>query len=238
VEVTTVLVTRYSGWIDNWIESNNRQMRQRMKTPAHSGSGRPRSSSRETLAEAAAELFLEQTYAGTTIEEIAQRAGVSRASFFNYFGAKSDLLWLEVDESLGHFGGLLAAVPPEVPVVDAVRDAVLGLADQFGPARLPLAVTQYELMGADAELESSALPRFLTLVRLLGENVAVRTGDDPDALLPRSMATAVIGAAVSAAAVWAQSGLGRGDLRPVVERAIDPVCAGYRAAFEEGRATG
>ena len=62
-----------------------------------SGSGRPRSSSRGMIAEAAAELFLEQTYTGTTVDDIARRSGVSRATFFNYFGSNSDLLLLEVD---------------------------------------------------------------------------------------------------------------------------------------------
>ncbi|MFF1573852.1 TetR/AcrR family transcriptional regulator [Leifsonia sp. NPDC058292] len=209
-----------------------------MRQPSHSGSGRPRLSSRQTLAEAAAELFLEQTYAGTTIEEIAQRAGVSRATFFNYFGSKADLLWQEVDESLARFGELLDGVPDGVPVTQAVQDAVLALAEQFGPARLPLAVTQYDLMGTNAELESSALPRFLSLVRLLSEEVARRTGADPGDLLPRSVATSVIGAAVAAAAVWARSGVGRGELRPLVEAAIAPVCAGYQAVFDEPAATG
>ncbi|WP_431277265.1 TetR family transcriptional regulator [Leifsonia poae] len=212
-----------------------------MTRPPHSGSGRPRSSSRATLAEAAADLFLEQTYARTTIEEIAQRAGVSRATFFNYFDAKSDLLWVEVDESLIGFGDLLAAVPdagPEAATpMQAVQTAVLALAAQFGPGRLPLAVTQYELMGTNGELEASALPRFLTLVRLLSDDVARRIGEDASSLLPRSIATAVIGAAVAAAAVWARSGVGRGDLRPVVETAIAPVCAGYQAVLDERLAT-
>jgi AcrR family transcriptional regulator len=208
-----------------------------VKQPSHSGSGRPRLSSRQNLAEAAAELFIEQTYAGTTIEEIAQRAGVSRATFFNYFGSKSDLLWLEVDESLARFGDLLGRQPKGIPVMIAVQDAVLALAEQFGPARLPLAVTQYELMGTNAELESSALPRFLSLVRLLSEEVARRTGASAAELLPRSIATAVIGAAVAAAAVWARSGVRRGDLRPVVETAVAPVCAGYQSALDERVAT-
>ena len=51
--------------------------------------GRPRALSRETLAEAACELFLEQGYEATSIAEIATRAGVSRSSFFNYFWSKA-----------------------------------------------------------------------------------------------------------------------------------------------------
>ena len=62
--------------------------------------GRPPASSREMLQDAAFELFLENSYAGTTVEEIAQRAGVSRNTFFNYFPTKSDVFWVELDESL------------------------------------------------------------------------------------------------------------------------------------------
>ena len=194
-----------------------------------SGSGRPRSSSRGMIAEAAAELFLEQTYARTTVDDIARRAGVSRATFFNYFAAKSDLLWLEVDEALAAFDATAADVDPALPPMDAVLEAITRLADSFGPGRLPLAVTQVELMGTDAELQASALPRFLGLVRSLQSFLAARTGASADALLPRAAATAVVGAAVSAAAAWARAGVRRGPLTPLVRAAVAPVCAGYAA---------
>ena len=45
--------------------------------------GRPRASSKDVLEEAASELFLEKGYLATSIDDIAQRAGVSRATFFN-----------------------------------------------------------------------------------------------------------------------------------------------------------
>ncbi len=61
-------------------------------------SGRPRASSREVLSEAACELFLEQGYDATSVSDITRRAGVSRSSFFNYFSAKSDVLWSGYDE--------------------------------------------------------------------------------------------------------------------------------------------
>jgi AcrR family transcriptional regulator len=183
------------------------------------------------LAEAAAELFLEQTYAGTTVDDIARRAGVSRATFFNYFGSKSDLLWLEVDEALTAFDTTLASVPSELAPMDAVLDAVTRLADTFGPGRLPLAVTQVELMGTDAELQASALPRFLALVRSLQAFIARRAGLGADALLPRAAATAVVGAAVSAATAWARAGVRRGALTPLVRTAVAPVCRGYASAL-------
>jgi AcrR family transcriptional regulator len=183
------------------------------------------------LAEAAAELFLEQTYAGTTVDDIARRAGVSRATFFNYVGSKSDLLWVEVDEALDQFEATAAEVAADLRPMDAALDAVTRLADGFRPGRLPLAVTQVELMGTDAELQASALPRFLALVNRLQAFIASRARLGADDLLPRAAATAVVGAAVSAAAAWARAGVGRGPLTPLVRTAVEPVCRGYAAVL-------
>jgi AcrR family transcriptional regulator len=62
--------------------------------------GRPPMSSVAALEDAATELFLEQGYQNTSIDEIARRAGISRATFFNYFTTKSDVLWVDVDSAL------------------------------------------------------------------------------------------------------------------------------------------
>jgi hypothetical protein len=42
---------------------------------------------------------------------------------------------------------------------------------------------------------------------------------------------AVRAAAAAAAAVWAGSGVSRGNLAPYVDAGIAPVCDGYRAAL-------
>jgi AcrR family transcriptional regulator len=195
-------------------------------------SGRPRLSSCQILADAASELFLERTYAGTTIEDITQRAGVSRSTFFNYFSAKSDVLWLEVDASVIHLADALEAVPSDEPVMAAIRRGLLAVAVEFGPGRVPWALTQCDLMATSSELESSALSRFLAQVKVLREFIAARLGLDRDDLLPQAIATAVIGAAVAAAAAWARAGVTRGALTPYVAEAISPVCAGFQAVLD------
>ncbi|MFP3380507.1 hypothetical protein SB767_29755, partial [Bacillus sp. SIMBA_069] len=96
---------------------------------------------------------------------------------------KSDLLWLEVDEALAAFDATAASVSRDLAPMEAVLEAMTRLADGFGPGRLPLAVTQVDLMGTDAELQASALPRFLALVRRLQSFIAARSGASTDALL-------------------------------------------------------
>jgi len=197
--------------------------------------GRPRGSSRAMLEEAAAELFLEQTYAKTTIGDIARRAGVSRNTFFNYFSAKSDLLWVDVDAGLAALPGALADCDRSSGVTGAVRQALLRVATGFGPGRVPWSVTQYELMATASELEASALARFLVQVGLVGEFVGARPGHSADTdPVGRAFSTAVVAAAAAAATEWAGAGVARGDLTAYVDAAITPVCAGFGPVLDHG----
>ena len=192
------------------------------------------------LEEASAELFLEQTYAGTTIAQITRRAGVSRATFFNYFTAKSDLLWLDVDAGLARFPAALeegAAAHGPVEAVDSVERALLLVSAHFGPGQVPWALTQNELMGTTGELEASALSRFMAQVALVSRFVGARgatSGGPGGEPFSRAFAMAVLAAAAAATGVWARAGVTRGGLEPYVAAAIAPVCAGYRALRTAG----
>ncbi|MCU1636372.1 MAG: TetR family transcriptional regulator [Cryobacterium sp.] len=206
--------------------------------------GRPPGSSREMLQEAAAELFLEQTYAKTTIDQIARRAGVSRNTFFNYFHAKSDLLWVEVDSALARLPQALADADADADadaqrsVTGAVRAAVLDMAGGLDPSRVPWALTQSELMGTAGDLAESALSRFRSAASLLSVFVARRTGLPADDLLCWSFTMAALAAAAAAARTWAGSGVSRGTLIPYVDTALSPVCAGFAPVLDRPPASG
>jgi len=188
--------------------------------------GRKRASSRGILEEAASELFLENTYDGTTIEQITQRAGVSRNTFFNYFQAKSDVLWASVDEAIDSLPDEFAEVPAATAPLDAVRAALVGASTRFGPDRLPLAVTQYDVMGTHAELITSGLPRFLRIAGDVERFLFDRLGTDA-ALRARVIAFAVVAALAAAADGWARAGTGRHPLCDYVAEAITPICRGF-----------
>ena len=102
-------------------------------------SGRPKASSRETLAEAACELFLERGFDATSIADIATRAGVSRSSFFNYFASKSDILWSGLDARIAALEERLTSSERADAALD-VRDAVASIAADFAPDSLALAL--------------------------------------------------------------------------------------------------
>lgn len=190
--------------------------------------GRPRRSSAEVLADAAAELFLEQGYGRTTVDQIALRAGVSRATFFNYFAAKSDVMWLELDAAVADIPALLAASTEESPV-RAVEEALLAAARAHDPERVPWAVAQAEVMGIGPELVSSVAARVMTQHAAVAAFVAGRTGDQRTGLWPQTVSGALLGAAAAAFGVWIGDGVGRRPLVEYVGAALTPVAAGLDA---------
>ncbi|TCK63382.1 TetR family transcriptional regulator [Curtobacterium sp. PhB136] len=195
-----------------------------MDEPIRRG-GRPRRSSAEVLADAAAELFLEQGYAGTTVDHIAARAGVSRATFFNYFPAKSDVMWLELDAAVAALPALLAE-SAEPSAVRAVEEALLAAARAHDPERVPWAVAQAEVMGIGQELVASVAARVTAQHDAVAAFVARRTGEYPGSLWPQTVSGAMLGAAAAAFGVWVADGVARRPLVEYVGAALTPVAAG------------
>lgn len=181
--------------------------------------GRPRASSRETLAEAACELFLERGFPATTIADIAGRAGVSRSSFFNYFSSKSDVLWAGLDEritrlerSLADRGGADAETE--------VRAAVLHLAEDFAPDSLALALINAAAMQLSDELPREAAQRQSRVAAAVSDRL-VRGGTER---LRADVRGAAWGGAVFAAVqAWAREGAGRTALAAALVEAADAV---------------
>ncbi|HEY8913173.1 TetR/AcrR family transcriptional regulator [Lacisediminihabitans sp.] len=195
--------------------------------------GRPRTTSRLALEDAAAELFLENTYALTTIEQIAQRAGVSRNTFFNYFGAKSDLLWVELDAGIDRLAEELSNVPPGVPALAAVRDAALRVVADIEVDRVPLALTQDDVMGTRAETRSSGLVRLARRSDVIASFLARQLSRPAGDLLVLSAASAISGALSAAWTVWARDGIGRGPLADYVSSAFEIVSSGLELALPD-----
>lgn len=186
---------------------------------AASRAGRPKSSSRETLAEAACELFLEQGYDATSIADITNRAGVSRSSFFNYFSSKSDVLWSGLDARITAAAGELAAAEGSADRA-AIHAVLQGVVRGFAPDPLALALRNRTAMGLDDELLRDAAVRQARLAGAI--SVAARSAGMP------TIRADVIGAAYAAALisslrVWAEEGAGTRTPDAVLDGALGVV---------------
>jgi len=184
--------------------------------------GRPRRSSADVLADAAAELFLEQGYAGTTVDDVARRAGVSRGTFFNYFDSKADTFWVEVDGTVARLPELLRE-PRGGSALEVVGAALVAAAEGHDPAGVPWALTQGEAMRLGDDVVTSAATRVAVVQRLAVAHLAAARWDG-DGAGGAVAGPTLVAASVAAFAAWARAGVGRPALvdlvRPSVERVV------------------
>jgi AcrR family transcriptional regulator len=67
---------------------------------------------RTRLVDAAIEVFAEKGYARTTVDDIAERAGATRATFYLHFKSKSDVLPELMNRGEGHFHAIYQSLSP------------------------------------------------------------------------------------------------------------------------------
>ncbi|MCG5218558.1 TetR family transcriptional regulator [Streptosporangium soli] len=158
---------------------------------------RKKAKTRETILREAFRLFRERGYNATTIDQIAEAAEISPATFFRYFPTKEDLVTLD------HSPPLIEALhvqPPGEPVAvlrGAFRTAFASLtADEIaaGYAREVFATTVPELLAAN-------LRKSPPLLREISEVLTDRAGCDAGDPRIRNAIGAVLGVV---AMVWLQ----------------------------------
>src|SRR5215813_14629780 len=93
-------------------------------TPVHAP-GRRRATSRAELEQTAFALFTARSFDATTVDEIAAAAGIGRRTFFRYFPSKNDIPWGAFELELDRMRARLRACPPQVPLMDAIRLALV-----------------------------------------------------------------------------------------------------------------
>jgi AcrR family transcriptional regulator len=190
--------------------------------------GRPRRASKLLLEDAAYELFLEQGFAGTTIDDITQRAGVSRNTFFNYFDAKTDVFWADIDRALQNLPGSLSAAESTTSPIEAAGEAFADCAKALGVGNVPWILSHFDTIGRPEEVMDSALNRFAVYNADLRAFMASRLSVSERDFLPQVMASTTLAAVVSAAIAWGGAGLQRASLESYLLRALAPLADGFR----------
>jgi mycofactocin system transcriptional regulator len=163
--------------------------------------GRPPSTSSRAIEVVALDLFATNGYAATTVEEIAAAAGVSRRTFFRYFDAKADVLWGAFDDEVATIRSLLAASPPDMPVMAAIRDAVVS-ANSYRAEDIAELRTRMTLITSEPELFAAAAIHYDAWERAVAEFVAARIGTEPDDLHPMAVGRATLATCRAAYDRW------------------------------------
>ena len=189
--------------------------------------GRPPGTSRRELELIALRLFTDQGFDNTTIEQIAAEAGVSKRTFFRYFGSKASVLWSEFDHEVETIRAALADVPAAVPMMDAIRRAVV-TANHYGPQDVPELRMRMNLVGGVPALQSSAAVHYDAWERAISDFAATRLGQPADSLYPLAVGRATLAACQAAYDRW--SARADAELTYYLDAALAALAAGFEPA--------
>jgi mycofactocin system transcriptional regulator len=188
--------------------------------------GRRRATSRAELEQAAFALFAARGFDATTVDEIAVAAGIGRRTFFRYFPSKNDIPWGAFEDELERMRVRLKASPPEVPLMDAIRVALIDF-NRVAPAQVPLHRRRMDLILRVPTLLAHSTLRFTAWREVVAEFAAERTGRRPDDLAPQAIAHAVLGVAIAAYEHWLDDP--RADLGAVLDDAMRQLSGAFGA---------
>lgn len=144
--------------------------------------GRWEPDARGRLEQAALELFEERGYAGTTVEDIASRAGLTERTFFRYFTDKREVLFSGSGALETLMADTIGAAAPSVAPLAAVAAGF----DALGPwleSRRSHAQQRRRVIAAHAELRERELIKLSTLAATIAAILRKRGLPAPAAAL-------------------------------------------------------
>lgn len=167
----------------------------------------PRETARTRLVRAAFELFEEQGYDRTTVEDIAQRAGAGRSTFFRTFGSKEDVIFPDHDALLARMEERLHTSAPgtrPLALTEAARIPLRHYVDEGEVAR-----ARYTLTRAVPALKAREIAGLRAYQALFARVLRTWWADRPDGDLRAEL--------VAAGIVTAHNHVLRGWLRGVTD---------------------
>ncbi len=163
---------------------------------------------RDEVAKHAWTLFAVQGYEATTVDEIAEAAGMSRRTFFRYFAGKDELVLERLVESGKLIADALRDRPADEPAWPALR-AALGVALALQEAHAEKARPLQLMLRAEPALRATTETRRRLWVEALAPLVATRLPARSIERGPDTRAAAVAGSALgcldAAQIAWAEN---------------------------------
>jgi AcrR family transcriptional regulator len=138
---------------------------------------------RQRLVRAALDLFTEQGYDDTTVVQIAERAGLTKSTFFRHFSDKREVLVAGQDTLCRLFADAIAGAPSTATPLEAVAAALDAAAVAFTPDKRDLGPRLQAVIAANSELQERDALKRTSLAAAMAEALQKRGVPDPTASL-------------------------------------------------------
>ena len=162
---------------------------------------RKRRQTTERIQQAAMSLFLERGFEATTVDDIAERADVSKRSFFDYFPSKEDVVFAWQDGFADHLMQAIASRPRQEPAVKAVQ---FGLVSALVSAADERSLAIGELVRRTPALRGRDQLKYAKLESKLTEALRARASNPAEEKKMRLLAAVVMGALRVGGEIWNQ----------------------------------
>jgi TetR/AcrR family transcriptional regulator, regulator of mycofactocin system len=163
--------------------------------------GRRRSTTREHISDVALGLFAERGFAEVSVDDVAHAAGIARRSVFRYYASKNAIPWGDFDAHLQHLRQLLDHVDQDMPLGEALRDALLSF-NTFDESETVRHRQRMRVILQTAELQAYSMTMYAGWRDVIAVFVARRTGAKTADLEPQTVAWMMLGVALSAYEHW------------------------------------
>jgi AcrR family transcriptional regulator len=138
---------------------------------------------RERLETAALDLFVANGYEETTVAQIADRAGLNRATFFRHFADKREVLFGGEDKLAGLFADAIRAAAPEVTLTGCLRAAFAAAGAAMTPQQRAKAAQRVLVVAANTEVQERGLLKHARIARSMSAALRERGADELTARL-------------------------------------------------------
>jgi AcrR family transcriptional regulator len=133
---------------------------------------------RERLEIAALDLFVENGFEETTVAQIADRAGLNRATFFRHFADKREVLFGGEDVLAGLFADGIRAAPPDATLTGCLEAALAAADVVMTPQRRAAAARRLLVVSANPELQERGLLKHARIARSIAAALRERGTDE------------------------------------------------------------
>jgi mycofactocin system transcriptional regulator len=189
-------------------------------TPTRDRPGRPRATSRAEIERTALDLFAADGFDETTVDDIADAAGIARRTFFRYFPSKNDVVWGDFDTLLGELERHLDGASADQPLWATIRAAVIDF-NALAPSATAAHRQRMSLILYVPALQAHSTLRYAAWRAVVERYAKRRLGDPPSAASAGLVAHLALAASVSAYERWlAHPGA---DLATLLGAAFDAV---------------
>lgn len=191
---------------------------------SHERPGRRRVTTSDALGTAALQLFIEQGFEETTVDEIASACGISRRTFFRYYPSKNDVVWGQFTEGLTLMRAELAATDEALPIASALIEAIVAF--NFVPVEyLPQHRERMSLILHVPALQAHSTLRYAEWRSVVADYVAMRLACSSQAMLPQLVSHTVLAACIAAYELWLLSD--QQDLDALLRECLEQLFSGW-----------